>query len=148
MKKPKAVFRILLVEDDPERTELLQSWLPKDVRTVVAASAGKAMGLLARDKGNVYGGILLDHDLQMQTVTRTDRYLCGSDVVNAIIRYISRDVPILVHSTNVQEAPVMVTRLENADFSVTRIPMYRLKQEQVVDWIEEARESWQDLNEL
>lgn len=45
-KKPKPVFRILIVEDDPDRAQTLESWLPEDVRTVVVTSAGKAMGLL------------------------------------------------------------------------------------------------------
>lgn len=63
MKIPKPVFRTLIVEDDPERANILQDWLPDNVRPVVVTSAGKAMGVLARDRGNVYAGILLDHDL-------------------------------------------------------------------------------------
>jgi CheY-like chemotaxis protein len=148
MRKPKPVFRILIVEDDADRTKILKSWLPEDVRTVVVTSAGKAMGLLARDRGNVYGGILLDHDLQMQTATEKDRFLCGNDVVNAVIANISRDVPIFVHSANVQQAPVMATRLENADFWVTRIPIYDLKKEQLLQWVEDVQELWEDRNEL
>ncbi|MCP4577193.1 MAG: hypothetical protein GY846_13000 [Deltaproteobacteria bacterium] len=147
MRKPKLVFRILIVEDDADRTEILKSWIPDDVRTVVVSSAGKAMGLLARDRGDVYGGILLDHDLQLQTATEKDRFLCGNDVVNAVIANISRDVPIFVHSANVQRAPVMASRLENSDFWVTRIPMYDLKKEQLREWVEDARELWEDRND-
>lgn len=85
MKKPKPVLRILIVEDDPDRARRLQSWLPEGVRTVVVASAGRALGVLHRDRGSVYAGILLDHDLQEQAATDSDRHLSGSDVVDAII---------------------------------------------------------------
>lgn len=147
MKKPKPLFRILIVEDDPERADILQAWLPKDVRPVVVTSAGKAMGLLARDRGRVYAGILLDHDLQQQTATEEDLYLSGEQVVESIIRKVSKDVPILVHSVNAQQAPVMVSKLEAAGFDVTRIPMDHLKEEQLVEWVEEAREIWEDLDD-
>ena len=94
---------------------VIRCWLPKDVRSVVT-SAGKALGLLSRGRGNVYAGILLDHDLQQQTAASSDQYLSGEQVAEAIVRYVAKDVPILVHSVNVQRAPVMVSRLEAARF--------------------------------
>ena len=77
MVRPGPFFRILIIEDDQERIKRLLSWMPADVRTVVTTSAGKAIGLLKRDRGNVYAGILLDHDLQEQVAAENDRYLSG-----------------------------------------------------------------------
>lgn len=148
MKRPKPVFRILIVEDDPERAKILQRWLPKDARSVLVTSAGKAIGLLVRDRGRVYAGILLDHDLQLQTATETDIYLSGEQVVDAVIRYVDKDVPVLVHSVNAQRAPVMVKKLEVAGFWVTRIPMDQLTKEEFLEWVEDAREIWEDQEEL
>jgi CheY-like chemotaxis protein len=54
MKNSRPFFRILTVEDDPMRADLLQSWLPEDVRIVLVTTAGKAIGLIKRDRGNVY----------------------------------------------------------------------------------------------
>ena len=137
-------FRLLIIEDDHERERILKSWLPTDVKTVVAGSAGRAIGILERDKGSVYAGILLDHDLQGRIATTTDHYLDGKDIVTVIIKNISRDVPILVHSMNVTQAPVMAHRLEKDGFSVTRIPMANLTKERLREWVEEARAVWED----
>ncbi len=52
--------------------------------------------------------------------------------------------PILVHSVNIQRAPVMVSKLEAAGFDVTRISMDHLKEEQLLEWVEDAREMWED----
>ena len=40
--------------------------------------------MLERDKGHVYGGILLDHDLQLNTITAFGQNLSGSQVVDGI----------------------------------------------------------------
>jgi len=145
--KPKPVCRILMVEDDPDRTLLLQSWLPPDVRTVVVTSAGRAIGLLERDRGNVYAGILLDHDLQQQISTEADRHLSGSNVVESIIRNVSKDVPVFVHSGNLQESPLMVRRLEESGFRVTRMQIDNLTRIHLQNWMEDVRELWEDLEE-
>lgn len=147
MKKPKPVLRILIVEDDPDRARRLRSWLPDNVRTVVVASAGRALGVLERDRGSVYAGILLDHDLQEQAATDSDRHLSGSDVVDAIIMNVSKHVPVLVQSVNVSHAPIMADRLESAGFWVTRIPMDKLTKEKLGVWMEEVCEIWEDLHE-
>ncbi len=144
MKKPGPFFRILLVEDDPDRIRLLKSWLPAYVIPVVVTSAGKAIGLLERDRGRVYAGIMLDHDLQEQLAAVSDRYLSGNDVVNAVIKNVQKDVPIFIHSMNVSQAPLMVNKLESAGFQVTRIPVRDLSNKRLADWVEDARELWED----
>ena len=142
---PKPVFRILLVEDDPLRAHKLLHWLPEDVKNVWVKSPGAAIGLLKRDCGYVYAGILLDHDLVYQTLTQDDRSLSGSDVVGQIIQNIDRAVSILIHSVNPQKAPEMENRLKKAGFKdVFRIPMQHLSEERLVEWVEYARELWAD----
>ena len=55
------MIRILTIEDDPPREADLRSWLPAGViYAVVATSAGKAVGIVSRDRGKVYAGIVLD----------------------------------------------------------------------------------------
>ena len=137
-------FRLLIIEDDYERERVLKSWLTPDVKTVVAGSAGRAIGIPMRDRGSVYAGILLDHDLQGRMATTTDQYLDGKDIVNVIVKNISKNVPILVHSMNVTQAPVMVHRLEKDGFYVTRIPMANLTKERLQVWVGEAMALWED----
>jgi CheY-like chemotaxis protein len=137
-------FRILIVEDNRERELRLRSWLPPEARPVVASSAGRAIGILRRDAGNVYAGVILDHDLQEQRVTDMDQYLSGQDVAQAIIQHLSRSVLILVHSVNTSQSPLMAIRLENAGFDVTQIPMTVLTQERLNDWMAGVRERWQE----
>ena len=40
MEKSNMKMRILIIEDDPAREEKLRSWLPVDVKAVIARSAG------------------------------------------------------------------------------------------------------------
>jgi len=143
-KSDRRFFRLLIIEDDHERERILKSWLPPDVKTVVAGSGGRAIGILERDRGTVYAGILLDHDLQGRTATATDCTLDGKDVVNMIVKNISKSVPILVHSMNVTQAPVMARRLEKDGFYVTRIPMANLTKERLQEWVSEAKALWED----
>ena len=142
---PQPVFRILLVEDDPIRAQKLLYWLPEDVKNVWVKSAGRAIGLLKRDCGKVYAGILLDHDLVYQTATKDDEYLSGSDVVDAIIQNIDKTVSILIHSVNERMAPLMEIKLKKAGFrDVLRIPMQYLSEQKLVEWVDDARELWED----
>lgn len=145
MKKQQPVFRILIVEDDPGRAQLLKSWMPNNVRTVIVSSAGKAIGLIKRDRGNVYAGIMLDHDLTFQPATTGDQYFSGTDVVNAIINNISRNVSILVHSMNYRRAAGMITKLQSTGYWVTRISMENLTRENLSDWVEEVRDIWDNM---
>ncbi len=132
--------RILIIEDNTRREELICSWVPQDVRTVIARSAGRAIGILERDRGRVYSGIVLDHDLQEKTATEADRYLSGQDLVDHIIRNVDRHVPILVHSVNASQGWVMVVRLHKQGFDVTQIPMSLLTVKAFAKWMEEVRE--------
>lgn len=137
------MIRILLIEDDPLRIALFRKWLREDVRLVVASSAGKAVGILQRDRGKVYAGILLDHDLQDQVITQVDRHMSGSDITKVILRNVSRQVPILVHSMNISRAPEMVSNLEAGGFIVSRIPMSVLTREVFLDWVEDVCDLWE-----
>lgn len=136
------VFRILLVEDDQERANILMSYLPKHIRVVYASSAGRALGIVRADHRNrrgksPYCGIMLDHDLQEQIICAEEGQLSGMNVVDALIDCVSREVPILVHSMNPGEAPIMVKKLNSAGFRVTRMPMRELTAEKLLVWLEE-----------
>jgi CheY-like chemotaxis protein len=135
-------LRILIVEDNSERIECFRSWLPEDVRWVVATGAGRAIGIIQRDRRSVYAGIMLDHDLVEQIVADGEQNFSGTHVSNAIIEHISTDVPILIHSMNFAAAKTMVSKLEQAGFWVTRIPMSALTQEKLEAWLEEVRDIW------
>ncbi len=132
-------LRVLVVEDTDARVDTFRSWLPTDIRLVHARSAGAAIGILRRDDGRTYAGIMLDHDLQEQAVTRMEEHLSGKDVVRAIIRGVHRDVPVLVHSMNSSGGPAMVDLLRGAHFEVTRIPMASMTRERLLDWLEDVR---------
>ena len=147
MIKTNSFFRILIVEDNMPRANLLKSWLPIDIKPVLVTSAGAAIGLIKRDRGNVYAGIMLDHDLQENIVSRADMDLNGMNVVDAIVSYIPNDVPILVHSTNETQGPAMARRLESYNYMVMQISMNQLTYRKFLEWIEEVRELWEDLQE-
>lgn len=138
-------LRILLVEDDNNRVKMFQSWLPDDVRLVHAGSADRAMGILQRDR-DVYAGIMLDHDLQIQIATERDFFLSGSNVVEWIIALVRPNIPVLVHSINPADAPQMVKRREKAGFSVIRMPIAELTEEQFTAWLHEVSECREDRN--
>ena len=139
-------LRILIVEDDNNRVKKFQSWLPDDMRLVHASSAGRVLGILQRDR-DVYAGIMLDHDLQIQIATEHDFFLSGTNVVEWIIALVRPDIPVLVHSMNPADAPLMVKRLNKAGFSVTRMPMSELTEQQFAEWLGEVRECWAERGE-
>jgi rhodanese-related sulfurtransferase len=127
------------MKDDPHREQTIKTWLPADVRPVVATSAGKAIGILSRDRGGVYAGIVLDFDLQMRRAAASDLHLSGQDVAVAIIEHVSRESRILVHSENSSQSGLVVRSLQRAGFAVTQIPMHLLTADSFRAWIEEAR---------
>ena len=129
------MIRILIVEDDVKREEVLLSWLPESVRPVVASSAGQAIGILRRDSGSIYAGIILDHDLQGRIASEADQFLSGQEVAHAIIETISRRAPILVHSVNQSQGAVLARQLQAAGFEVTKIPMNILNRETFQEWL-------------
>lgn len=143
------VFRILLVEDDQERANILMSYLPKHIRVVYASSAGRALGIVKADHRNrrnksPYYGIMLDHDLQEQIICADEGQLSGMNVVDGIINYVSRGVPILVHSMNPSQASIMVKKLKSSGFRVTRMPMRELTREKLEGWLEDECEAYND----
>lgn len=142
---PRELIRILIVEDDPEREKLLLSWLPPEVKPVVATSAGKAIGILRVDRRAVHAGIVLDYDLQARKASEADRYLSGEDVAQAIIEHISRHVPILIHSMNQYQRGVIGRQLKRTGFDVTTIPMDMLTPESFREWVDSVIENWRDL---
>lgn len=137
-------LHILLVEDDPDRVGYIRGWAPDDVRLNLAASAGQAIGALRRDRGRTYAGVMLDHDLQQSALTTADLSLSGSDLIEAIIRSLHRDTPILVHSMNPSRAEGMARRLDSAGFWVSRIPFSELTRDRWLAWIAEVRDLAED----
>jgi CheY-like chemotaxis protein len=145
--QPLPFLRLLLIEDNQERIRLIESWLPSDVRLIVASSAGRAIGLLKtiqRNAESPYAGILLDHDLQEQIVTENDQFLSGTNVLQFIIRNVPPDVPIMVHSMNFRRAIDLMQKLHRAGFEVTRIPFSELNQNNLIEWLNEVRDIWED----
>lgn len=147
------ICRIFIIEDDRKRTETLLSWLPKNFRPIAVKSAGRAIGLLEHERRaytgklgvGILAGIMLDHDLQQSIAADSDRDLSGTSVCMAILRHVSPDVPILIHSMNPHQAPSMATKLTGACFNVTRTPMAHLNQTLLEGWLSEVEENWQEL---
>lgn len=144
--QPPRRFRLLIVEDDPERMTLFRLWLPEDVLIVWAKSAGVALGIIRRDSGSIYGGIMLDHDLEKSVITDDDLMLSGTQVTDLMIQCISPDVPILVHSVNPSQGPRMVSQLKRAGFWVEFIPMHYLSREKLEEWLTEVLEIWESIH--
>jgi CheY-like chemotaxis protein len=138
------MLRILIVEDDPAREQLLRSWLPDDIEPVVVNTAGTAIGVLRHDSGRVYAGIVLDHDLQGRRHSESDQWLCGQDVVEAIVQCADRDVPILIHSVNGVGRQAMASRLRRLGFRVDVVPMDRMTAADLVSWLAELRSAAED----
>jgi CheY-like chemotaxis protein len=133
------MLRLLLVEDDAERITLFTAWSPPDVRLVVARGGGRALGLLERDPGRIYAGLLLDHDLPGQAVNDAERNVSGTQVAHCIQRYVHPDVPVLIHSMNPAGARRMAGFLTSAGFDVTVIPMAEMTEGRFVAWLETVR---------
>ena len=135
---------LLIVEDNLRRVQWFDIHTPIGFRLIHAKSGGVALGMLQRDKGRVYGGILLDHDLHMRGVLASDKKVSGSEIVETIIANISRDVPILVHSMNPEKSIKMTNALEHAGFWVEKMRWYDITQEMYHEWLEEVKEEWDE----
>ena len=144
VKPPPRIFRLLLIEDDLGRVADFRGLLPEWAKLVWVQSAGSAIGLISRDRGYLYGGILLDHDLAQRAITEDDYSLSGTDVALALVEHFSIDIPILIHSTNQVHVPRIVRQLEDKGFWVTRIPFFDMSDSAFLEWLNEARELWQD----
>ncbi|MGH8550177.1 MAG: hypothetical protein ACRERU_16560 [Methylococcales bacterium] len=139
---PNNFLRLLIIEDNPQRIELFTEWVPADIKPVFAKSAGRAIGLLKRDRGLVYAGVMLDRDLNEQPVIESERWLSTNDFMPVLIDSICLDVPVLVHSMNMGKAKSLVRELETAGFWVTRIPMVELTRPRFEQRLEDVREIW------
>ena len=117
-------MRILIVEDNPHRINQFKEWKPKDINLVFVTSAGPALGLIQRDKGYIYAGVMLDHDLVEQHVSESESNLSGSQVTNLIIECFSYETYVLIHSMNASKGFSMQSKLENADFNVIKIKFF------------------------
>jgi|GEM_PF-6627030 len=101
-------------------------------RFLVTESRAEKARPLEGDRGDLVGWV----EARNPTTTIyeiSDRHLCGSDVLHAIIMNVSRHVPVLVHSVNVSQAPVMAQGLERAGICVTHIPMDKLTKEKLAE---------------
>lgn len=147
-KQPRPVFRLLLVDDDAEREAQVRAWLPPGVLLAVARSGGLAIGMLQRDHPrdgrSSYGAILLDHDLQGRAVTGGDHHLDGRAVLEVMLARTSREVAVLIQSTNQKHAPEMERRLAEAGFEVQRIPWGNLTMTRFREWLAQAVETWRE----
>lgn len=141
--KPKQI-PVLLIEDETKRVKWFSNHLPNGFRLIHARSGGVALGMIERDQGYVYGGILLDHDLQSQIVLASDQKLSGSHVIEAIISFISIDVPVMVHSMNPDKSPMVVRKLEKAGFWVSKIPWETITEKIYLEWLDTVKEEWDD----
>lgn len=141
---PQLKPRILLVEDDVERINIVRQWLGNQYVLIEASSGGRAMGILRKNMTEGIAGVMLDHDLEKQVLTDDDMSISGTDLINAITTSIRRQVPILIHSMNLSKSPAMVKRLTNHGYSVTRIKMEDLTKENFREWLEDVSDQWED----
>ena len=136
-------LRLLIVEDNQERLDLFQKWIPQEFRLTCARSAGRALEILRLDSGRVYAGLLLDHDLDQDVAAASELQLSGRQVAERITRLINPDVPVLIHSVNPLGARMMHQLLEAHGFYVTRIPFFHLDQQRLQRWLEIVRDEWE-----
>ena len=128
-------MRIFILENSVRRLQTFEDWRPPDIRIVSAKSAMQAAGVLSRDKGSVYSGIMLDYDLdpiagQLQS---------GREVVDAMLRHIDRDTPVFVHSMNPSGSAEMTKVLEANGYSVEVCPFGKLTEKRWHEWLSEIR---------
>jgi hypothetical protein len=138
------MIRILLIEDDERRYAKLSAWMPDHAKLVWAKDAGAAIGVLERLQPGDYAGIMLDHDLDKRLRTEGSRFLCGSDIVGAMLRNPRvKNIPVLVHSMNPTGSASMEERLTRAGFVVTKARFSDLTEGEFVEWVEEIREDFE-----
>lgn len=139
--------RILLIEDSDERIATFRRWVAgTEFVLIEASSGGRARGILRKGMTDGIAGLCLDHDLDQQPVTSTD-YLSASGFMSAIVLSLPKTVPVLIHSMNAQKPPQMERQLASEGFSVTRCRMAELTQDRFVEWLEEVRDSWEDVQD-
>ena len=136
-------IRVLIIEDNAVRIACFQAWKPEWIHFVFASSPGAALGLISRDRGLIYAGVMLDHDLQEQRVCQSEQAFSGTQIAHAIVEHFSYEIPILIHSMNETKASGMAKIVTKADFSVTRIPMSILTEQRLHEWLAEVKENWE-----
>lgn len=136
--------RILLVEDDTRRVEMFRAWADADTHIVWTQTGGTALGLLDRDRGHLYDGILLDHDLDKRARTSVDAGIDGQQICRKIVETQSNFVPVLIHSMNPFHVPAMIETLTVAGFHVEAVTMAELTRARFEEWVAFLRENKQD----
>lgn len=144
---PNATLRILLVEDSERRKQVLESWLPADVRFVWISDAGVAIGTLNKSTGRPYDGIMLDHDLTQRSVGLDGHRTNGLHVARIVAQRIDSDVPVFVHSANAGGASAIATVLRGAGFDVHQTAMPYLSPARFLDWVREVRRARAEADE-
>lgn len=119
-------MRIFILEDDHERIAIFRRKLIGH-ELVVAETAQQAINILGthkdgRTRRSLFDLIFLDHDLGGQQFVSASDKNTGSEVVRWMILEMGHCPPIIVHSLNTVEAPVMVWDLSAARFECHRIP--------------------------
>ena len=137
------MIRILIIEDNEERIDLFKQWMPADIQAIFVRSAGRAVRVIELDNGSVYAGICLDHDLNEQVIVSEEKGINGVEVVRRIVRNISLNVPILVHSMNFGGGTSMVRMLQAQGFTVTRVPFKHMDKVVFLEWIDGVRAEWE-----
>ena len=127
---------ILLVENSPQRVEVLEGWCPKDFRLVAVPNGNTAIGMLRRATGKGYSGGMLDFDLD--AIIEND-LKSGLDVAQTMLDYTAREVPVFVHSMNPGGANEAVNVLRGAGYDVTRKPFNEMNKEDLLEWLEDCR---------
>lgn len=136
---PRPLLRILAIEDDPDRMKMFMKWAPADVKFVWAKSGGQARGVIDRDRGAVYQGIILDHDLDKNPRNESDTAIDGTQLTRDIVEKM-RPMPVLIHSMNPHHVPSMATRLSRKGFTALVVPFADLTEDQFVEWVDWVRE--------
>jgi len=141
-------IRILVVDDNEHRITTIRQWtqLPSvEVRITWARTAGLAIGILRRDRGRAFDGIVLDHDLNEQCITDVDHLVNGKDVADAIVQNVDGDVPILIDSGNRTEGPKLAARLLGCGFDVEYVPFEELRHSDLRAWLKGVVEASADV---
>lgn len=102
------------------------------------------MGLLRKGFTEGIAGMMLDHDLDEQAITETDRSISATRLSPAIAATIPRHVPILIHSMNTSKPTHMKKFLEAQGFSVTRIRYAALQKVDFDQWLDDVRDNFEE----
>ena len=134
-------LRILIVDDETERRATLARYIGSSATVVECESAGGAIGLLRRDCGAVYCGIMLDYDLGGRKGASGGPFLSGEDVADALCQYIDRSVRVFIHSNAKSHTPALANRLRQAGFEVERVSFDDTTESIVREWVDEIVEA-------